>query len=120
MIALYIMAVLYILAGVYHFVQPKFYLKMMPPYIPAHKLMVDLSGIAEVVLGVGLLFEPTRHWAAIGVVALLIAVFPANIYMLTEKMAGRKFRKIPIGFLWFRLPLQLALIYWAYLYINSP
>lgn len=117
MIALYVMGILYVLAGVNHFKNPKFYLKIMPPYIPAHKLMVDLSGIAEVVLGLGLMFPVTRSWAAIGVILLLIAVFPANIYMLTEKLAKRKFRKIPVGFLWFRLPLQLGLMYWAYLYV---
>lgn len=117
MIALYIMAVLYVLAGVYHFIKPQFYLKMMPPYIPAHKLMVALSGIAEIVLGIGLLFEPTRSWAAIGIILLLIAVFPANIYMLTEKIAGRKYKRIPLAVLWIRLPLQMILIYWAYLYV---
>ncbi|HAS41129.1 MAG TPA: DoxX family protein [Microscillaceae bacterium] len=116
-ILMYVMAVLYILAGINHFVQPKFYMKIMPPYIPAHKLMVDLSGVAEVLLGIGLFFPQTRSWAAIGLIALLIAVLPANIYMLTERLANRRFRKIPVAFLWFRLPLQALLIYWAYLYI---
>ena len=117
MIALYVMAILYIFAGIYHFVKPEFYMKMMPPYVPAHKLMVDLSGIAEIVLGIGLFFVPTRPWAAIGIMLLLVAVFPANIYMLTEKLAKRKYRKIPVAFLWVRLPLQVVLMYWAYLYI---
>lgn len=117
MIALYIMAVLYIFAGVYHFVKPEFYMKMMPPYVPAHKLMVDLSGIVEIMLGIGLFFAPMRPWAAIGIMLLLVAVFPANIYMLTEKLAKRKYRKMPVAFLWVRLPLQVALMYWAYLYI---
>ncbi len=58
--ALYFMAFLYIAAGVYHFVKPKFYLYMMPPYIPAHKLMVSLSGMAEIVFGIMLLFPQTR------------------------------------------------------------
>ena len=116
-ILMYVMAVLYILAGINHFIQPKFYLKMMPPYVPAHKLMVDLSGVAEILLGLGLFFPSIRSWAAIGIIALLIVVLPANIYMLTERLANRRFRKIPVGFLWFRLPLQGLLIYWAYLYI---
>lgn len=116
-IALYIMAGLYILAGVNHFIQPKFYLKIMPPYIPAHKLMVDLSGIAEIVIGAALFFPSIRSWAAIALIALLIAVLPANIYMLTERLANRRFRKIPVAFLWLRMPIQAALIYWAYLYV---
>jgi hypothetical protein len=61
---LYLMALLYIGAGVLHFVVPKFYLRIMPPYLPAHHLLVALSGVAEVIVGVGLLIPATRVWAA--------------------------------------------------------
>jgi uncharacterized membrane protein len=55
-----------ILAGILHFVKPKFFLAIMPPYIPAHQLMVALSGVAEIIFGTGLLFDNTRSWAAWG------------------------------------------------------
>lgn len=110
---LYGMAALYILAGVMHFVKPGGYLAMMPPYIPAHKAMVFWSGVTEVVLGLGLLFPATRSWAAIGIILLLIAVFPANVYMATAD----KFASLPRWLVWGRLPLQGFLIWWAWRYM---
>lgn len=111
-LGLYIQALVYIAAGANHFINPKTYLAIMPPYIPAHNLMVTLSGIAEIVLGIGLLFPATRSLSAWGLMLLLIAVFPANIYMA---MASR-FRKLPAWLRWGRLPLQGLLIWWAYQY----
>ena len=84
-LALYFMAFLYIAAGVYHFVKPKFYLYMMPPYLPAHKLMVSLSGVAEIALGIMLLFPQTRSIGAWGIILMLISFFTVHIYMLTEE-----------------------------------
>jgi uncharacterized membrane protein len=109
---LYLMAAFYIYAGVAHFRTPKFFLKAVPPWLPNPQLMVDASGVVEVLCGVGLLFAQTRPWAAWGIIALLIAVFPANVYMLTSG----KFSRIPKWFLWLRLPLQGVLIWWAWLY----
>ena len=108
------MAFLYIAAGVYHFVKPKFYLYMIPRYIPAHKLMVLLSGIAEIVLGIMLLFPETRSVAALGIILMLISFFPVHIYMLTDEV---KFAKISKIFRWGRIPLQFLLIWWAYSYL---
>lgn len=109
-ISLYIQAVFYIWAGINHFRMPKFYLKMMPDYLPMPKQLVDWSGIAEIFLGIGLLFEQTRSLVAWGIILLLIAVFPANIFMLTSG----KFNKIPKWFLYARFPLQILLIWWAF------
>jgi len=109
---LYLQAFAYIAAGANHFINPKTYLAIMPPYIPAHNLMVILSGVAEVVLGIGLLFPATRSLSAWGIMLLLIAVFPANIYMATSN----RFRKFPAWLRWARLPLQGILIWWAYAY----
>lgn len=109
-VSLYLQALVYIVAGLNHFISPKTYLAIMPPYIPAHQLLVNLSGIAEVALGLGLLFPATRSLAAWGLVLLLIAVFPANVYMA---MADR-FSSIPMWIKWGRLPLQGFLIWWAY------
>ncbi|UHG90689.1 DoxX family protein [Spirosoma oryzicola] len=111
-LSLYIQAFVYIAAGINHFISPKMYLSIMPPYIPAHNLMVVLSGIAEVILGVGLLFPATRSLSAWGLILLLIAVFPANLYMATSS----RFRKFPAWLRWARLPLQGVLIWWAYQY----
>jgi uncharacterized membrane protein len=112
-IGLYIMSFLYTAAGVYHFVKPKFYLFMMPPYIPNHTLMVALSGVAEIVLGIGLLFPQTRSLAAWGIILMLIIFFTVHIYMLTDP----KFVKVSQVFLWVRIPLQFLLIWWAYQYV---
>ncbi len=111
-LSLYIQAVIYIAAGINHFINPKNYLAIMPPYIPDHNLMVTLSGIAEVVLGVGLLVPATRSVSAWGLILLLIAVFPANIHMALSS----RFRKFPAWLRWARLPLQGVLIWWAYQY----
>lgn len=109
---LYLMAALYTLAGVNHFRAPRFYLAMMPPLLPYPDLMNTLSGLAEITLGIGLFFPPTRVWAAWGVIALLIAIFPANIYMAV----GEKFMRISPLIRWGRLPIQGLLIWWAYQY----
>jgi uncharacterized membrane protein len=90
----------------------KFYMKMMPDYLPAHKLLVDWSGIAEVALGIGLIIPQTRIYSAWGIIALLIVIFPANLYMLTSG----KFTKMPQWILWARFPIQLLLIYWAFIF----
>ncbi len=113
MIGLIIMAVMYILAGLNHFYQPKFYLRIIPPALPYPKLINIVSGLAEIVLGAMLLFPQFSALAAWGVIILLVAVFPANVYHLMAKGAGMK---VPVWVLWVRLPLQGLLIYWAWLY----
>jgi uncharacterized membrane protein len=112
LLLLYLMAAIYVGAGVLHFVAPKIYLRIVPPYLPAHRLLVALSGVAEIVVGLGLLFPATRVWAAWGLIALLLAIFPANVYMAY----GAKFQQISPWIRWGRLPLQGLLIWWAYQY----
>jgi uncharacterized membrane protein len=109
-ISLYLQAAFYIFAGVNHFRNERFYLKMMPDYLPAHKQLVFWSGVFEVLLGLGLLLSFTRSISAWGIIALLLAVFPANLFMITSG----KFSKIPQWFLYARIPLQMLLIWWAY------
>jgi len=111
-IALYILAGFLIFAGISHFTKKLFFIKAMPPYIPKHEEMVIISGIAEIILGIGLLFSQTQFLAAWGIILLFIAVSPANIYMATSG----KFKKMPQWLLWLRLPLQIVLIAWAYRY----
>jgi len=105
-------------AGANHFLKPVFYLKMMPPYVPWHAAMVYISGIAEVLGGVGLLIPSVRRAAAWGLVALLVAVFPANIYMATNPVeAGAG--SIPAAALYGRLLLQPIFIWWL-LWCSKP
>lgn len=112
---LYLMAALYIFAGVMHFVKPKMYLRIMPRYIPNHKLMVTLSGVAEIGLGVGLCFPKTKNIAIYGIIAMLLVFLLVHFYMLSgEKQAAG----IPKWILILRIPLQFALMYWAYLYLS--
>jgi uncharacterized membrane protein len=104
-------AIFYVATGTLHFIQPDAYLKIMPPYIPWHVAMVRLSGVFEILGGLGLLIPQTRRVAAWGLVALLIAVFPANLYMATNPLdAGAA--SIASVLRWGRLPLQLLLIWW--------
>jgi uncharacterized membrane protein len=105
-------AAFYTTAGFLHFLRPAMYLKIMPPYVPWHGAMVYLSGAAEILGGLALLIPSVRRAAALGLVALLIAVFPANIYMATnpiEAGAGG----LPSVALWGRLLLQPLLIWWV-------
>ncbi|MCG2431786.1 DoxX family protein [Aequorivita xiaoshiensis] len=109
----YLMGILLVLAGMNHFRKPKLYERIMPPYIPAHSTMVMLSGVAEMVLGFMLMNKNSQEMAAWGIIALLIAFIPVHVYMLQDKKASMK---LPKWVLIVRFPLQLALIYWAYLY----
>lgn len=108
--SLYAMAALYATAGVSHFVFPAFYLRIMPPYIPWHRPIVYLSGLAELGLAALLLLPEYSTWAAWGIIALLVAVFPANLYHFTSRGAGMR---VPLWALALRLPLQAVLIGWA-------
>ena len=116
MIGRMVLAVLFVVAGSLHFVIPQPYLKIMPPSLPAPLLLVYLSGAAEILGGIGLLVPAMRVFAAWGLVALLIAVLPANIHMAVDHT---RYGAIPVWALWFRVPLQLPLIYWAWLYTRG-
>ena len=112
-----LLATLFVAAGLLHFAVPKIYLKIMPPYLPWHRALLYISGAAEILGGLGLMIPMTmlRHLAAWGLIALLIAVLPANIYMATAHLPvpgimGQSWAQ------WARIPMQLPLIYWAWLY----
>ncbi len=111
--SLYIMALLYFLAGVNHLWHPGFYLDIMPPWLPWPQALVLISGLLEMLLGVLLLIPVTRRMAAWGIILLLIAVFPANIQMLLNYVHQDN------PGLWLailRLPVQFLLIWWAYVF----
>jgi uncharacterized membrane protein len=109
-LSLYAQAVVYIGAGIMHFVAPRSYLAIMPPWVPSPSLAVSVSGVAEIVCGLGLLFPATRTLAVWGLIALLIAVFPANVHMATDP----RFHQLPQWAMWGRLPIQALLIWWAW------
>lgn len=109
----YLLCVFFVVAGINHFINPDFYLSIMPPYLPWHLFLVYLSGFFEIALGVMILIPPLTRVAASGLVALLIAVFPANIHMAINPLLYPDISSIA---LWLRLPLQGVLITWAYWY----
>ena len=109
----YLFAVFFVLAGVNHFINTAFYLKIMPPFLPWHLLLVYLSGVIEIVLGVLLIIPNFTRAAAWGLIALLIAIFPVNIHMAVNHELHPEYS---VTALWIRLPLQFVLIAWAYWY----
>lgn len=113
-IALWVLAIAMIAIGIAHFVQPKPFVKIVPKYLPAPLTLVYVSGFFEILGGVGLLIPQTRVWAAWGLIALYIAVFPANVYMLTDNVSFDPKKPIPRWILWARLPFQFVFIAWAY------
>lgn len=111
------LAGLFITAGIFHFVRPRPFVRIVPPGLPAPEALVYLSGAAEIGLGLLLLPRRTRRPAAWGLVALLVAVFPANVYMALQPGGGIG---VPQWALWARLPLQVPLIGWAWRYTRRP
>lgn len=106
------LALLMVFAGLNHFRVPALYLAMMPPQLPWPEALVLISGVAELAGGLGLLIPATRRLAAWGLVALLVAVFPANLYMALHELPLGSYHP-PAWALWARLPLQAVLIAWA-------
>ena len=111
------LALVFVGAGVMHLVRPRMFEAIVPPSFPWPRAAVLVSGAAEIAGGIGLLVEPLRPWAGWGLVALALAVFPANVYMARE--AARFRRLAPRWALWARLPLQFVLIGWI-LWATTP
>lgn len=110
-IALFLLALFFVVGGVNHFVNPDFYLPMMPPYLPAHSELVFWSGVFEILGGVAVLVPATRALAGWGLILLLIAVYPANIHMALHP---DQFPDVSKAALYARLPFQFLFIAWAY------
>jgi uncharacterized membrane protein len=112
----YLFAALFIFGGINHCLNPEFYIAMMPDFLPAHKLLVYLSGIAEFIVGAGLLIPKFQTKAAWGIFGVLIAVFPANIHMYIN---SDKFTDVSETVLLMRLPIQFFLLWAAWRYTKS-
>lgn len=128
----YIMGVLYVLAGINHLCNPSFYMRIMPSWLPAHFTLIYISGVAEILLGAGLWFKQTRRISAWLIVAMLIVYIPLHIDMAIhpEKIFDGWVNKT-IGYLWepyfirimallwARVALQLLFINWAWVYTKD-
>jgi len=115
-ISIWLIGIIFIIAGINHFLNPDFYTAIMPPYLPYHLELVYISGVFEILGGIGILIPRLQKWAGWGLILLLIAVFPANIHMALNP---DEFDTIPAIALYLRLPLQFVLIAWIYRAIQT-
>jgi uncharacterized membrane protein len=111
-----LLATFFTLAGTMHFVIPRSYEAIMPPYVPRHREAVAISGAAEIVGGLMVLHPRTRSLAGAWLVGLLAMVFPANLHMALhpDQIEGLDPKRVPPWALWARLPLQPLLMLWAW------
>ena len=112
-VLLYLMGGFYVMAGANHFISADYYVRLVPPYLPWHLQLVYLSGIAEIVCGVGVMIPPTRKLAAWATIALLLAVYPANIHVAVNNVPMLGAEEGAGLANWVRLPFQFILIAWA-------
>ncbi len=111
-VASILLGLFFIAAGSNHFAHPAFYVRIVPPWLPAHALLVQISGCCEILGGVGVLVPRLQRFAGIGLIALLLAVFPANVQMVQHPELYSD-----LGNRWLfyiRLPLQVVLIAWVW------
>ena len=111
---IYIMGIGYIWIGFQHFIDTSFFLKIMPPSFPLHKESVHVSGVLEILFGIGIIIKKTRLYASWGIILLLIAVYPANIYLAFSEDAQQAIGISSFFASWVRLPIQFVLIGLAY------
>jgi len=103
----------FIFTGVSHFIIPEKFMEMMPSVLPAPLFLIYLSGVFEILGGIGLIISSTKQLAAIGLIVLLLAVFPANIYVAVNNVQLGGFMNYEV-YQWLRLPMQFVLIGWVW------
>ena len=108
-----ISSIFYVIVGIKHFIDPEYFLSIVPPYLPCHLELVYISGLFEILFGLLILFPKYRYYGAIGLILLLVAVFPANIYLAQSKEAQEALGATQEIATW-RLPIQGVLIWIAY------
>ena len=118
-ILLWVMAAFYVLGGFNHLMNPDFYVAIIPPALPNPEWLNVLSGLAEIVLGVSVLEPRVRVLAAWGIIALLIAIFPANVHVAMENFGTGGTGTGNAAVNWVRLPFQALFIVWAWWYTRS-
>jgi uncharacterized membrane protein len=106
------LGVTFVAAGALHFLRPRMYMAIMPPYVPAHRELVYASGVAEIAGGLAALHprREVQRFGGLWLAATLVAVFPANLHMALNP---EDYKSIPPAALWSRLPVQGAIIAWA-------
>jgi len=112
----FLFAACFIFAGINHFRDPEFYLRIMPPYLPWHSALHLTAGAFEILFGAMLLIPRFQKLAAWGLIALLLAIYPANIHMAVNH---HLYPELPMAFHWVRLPLQFVLIAWAWWFTKT-
>jgi len=112
----YLLGLLLIIGGIAHFTMTGFYVNTLPDYLPFHEMIVYISGVVEILLGVLLVIPKTTKKAAVGIIILFIAIFPANVNMYLNH---ENFPDMSETSLLIRLPIQLVLIAWAYIYARK-
>ena len=112
-ILIVISSIFYTIVGVKHFIEPDYFLSIIPPYLPFHIELVYISGFFEILFGLMILFPKYRYYGSIGLILLLIAIFPANIYLAQSKEAQEAIGASQQIAIW-RLPIQGILIWIAY------
>jgi uncharacterized membrane protein len=111
-----LLGLMFLGGGIVHMVNPAVYLPMMPDYLPYHLELVYLSGVIEIVIGAAFFIERYRRLAAWGMIALMIAVFPAHVHMFVH---AERFTDVPYAAIVLRMPMQAVLIWWAWLYTRA-
>jgi uncharacterized membrane protein len=114
---LYFQSIFYIAAGINHFIEVAFYEKMIPGYLPWPQHLVTVSGVAEIILGLMLLFRQLRKTACILIVLMLMVLMPVHIYLI---QLGSKMGGLPLFLAWIRLPFQVLFVYWAWFFYRNP
>ena len=117
-LTIFIMSIFYVRIGILHFTNPQYFLNIMPPYLPFHLELVYLSGFLEIFLGLLLLIKKYRFYAGWGIILLLIAVFPANIY-LAQSIEAQTLLGITQKTAILRLPFQIPMLLLAYWHTKS-
>ena len=109
------MSFIYVLAGLFHFIKPKVYLRIIPNYLPYHKLIVYLSGFIEIILGICVCIPDLKNISIVFIILMLLVFLLVHVYMITNKKASAG---LPLWLLILRIPIQFILIYWAYSYLS--
>lgn len=112
-ILIVISSIFYTITGIKHFIESDYFLSIIPPYLPFHIELVYISGFFEILFGLMILFPKYRYYGSIGLILLLIAIFPANIYLAQSKEAQEAIGTSQQIAIW-RLPIQGILIWIAY------
>ncbi len=112
-ILIIISSIFYVLVGIKHFIDPDFFLAIVPPYLPYQLELVYISGLFEILFGVMILLPKYRYWGSVGLILLLIAVFPANIFLFQSEEAQKAIGATQEIATW-RLPIQGIFIWVAY------